>query len=77
MKLTNDPQTLTPPLKWAGGKRWLVSGDQLDIPSFEGTYFEPFLGGGAAFFHLSPKTAVLSDTNTCLLYTSPSPRDRG
>ena len=66
---------MKPFIKWAGGKRWLVSGDQLNIPKFEGTYFEPFLGGGAVFFHLAPKKAVLSDTNTRLIETYQAIKD--
>jgi DNA adenine methylase len=56
-----------PFLKWAGGKRQLV--DQLSkfIPEDYDTYFEPFLGGGALFFHLLPQKAVLSDINPELI----------
>ena len=57
----------TPFLKWAGGKRWLTSSDQLPKPlSFE-RYLEPFLGGGAVFFSLSPKSAIISDVNVELI----------
>lgn len=60
---------LKPFIKWAGGKRWLVGSEQLALPSFEGRYFEPFLGGGAVFFDLAPTSAVLSDANPRLIET--------
>lgn len=56
-----------PFLKWAGGKRWLVDRHADIFPEFSGRYIEPFLGGGSVFFHLSPKSGVLSDTNRDLI----------
>jgi len=57
-----------PFLKWAGGKRQLLA--QLDalLPSRFDGYIEPFVGGGAMFFHLwnrarIAQSAVLSDVN--------------
>lgn len=60
---------MKPFLKWAGGKRWLVEGDQIAFPTFSGRYIEPFLGGGAVFFHLKPREALLSDLNEQLVTT--------
>lgn len=59
-----------PFLKWPGGKRWVASTiADLIRPRLSGTYYEPFLGGGAVFFALSPLTAVLSDINQDLINT--------
>lgn len=56
-----------PFLKWAGGKRKLLEAYEPYIPKQYGTYFEPFLGGGAMFFHLQPEHAILSDVNQRLV----------
>ncbi len=55
------------PIKWAGGKAQLL--DQLDelLPEKFSTYIEPFVGGGALFFHLLPADAVLIDLNSELI----------
>lgn len=56
-----------PFLKWAGGKRWLVSGHAGLFPNSYGTYIEPFLGAGSVYFHLRPQKAVLGDVNPDLI----------
>ena len=61
-------ETVTPPIKWPGGKRWLMR-------RFPGVlridrrhrYFEPFLGGAAVFAHYRPPHALLSDLNAELI----------
>jgi DNA adenine methylase len=54
---------IEPFLKWPGGKRWLAARHLHMFPKTYGNYIEPFLGGAAVFFSLSPKEAFLSDTN--------------
>jgi DNA adenine methylase len=54
---------VVPFLKWAGGKRWFVHRHSHLLPKTYNRYFEPFLGGGAVFFHLRPRQAVLADIN--------------
>jgi len=56
-----------PFLKWAGGKTQLLSELTTLVPSTYSKYIEPFLGGGALFFHLRPQTAVLADLNDKLI----------
>ncbi|HEX6290864.1 MAG TPA: Dam family site-specific DNA-(adenine-N6)-methyltransferase [Herpetosiphonaceae bacterium] len=59
---------LTPPLKWAGGKRWLV-------PKLRSIWaghahrplVEPFVGGMAVALGLQPSIALLNDTNPHLI----------
>src|SRR2546427_9449766 len=64
-----------PFLKWAGGKGRLLEQMAKHFPSKFETYFEPFLGGGAVFFHLQPKRAVLSDSNSELIQAYSVVRD--
>ena len=54
---------LTPFLKWPGGKQWLVKHYLNIFPNKFNGYYEPFLGGGAAFFALQPSKAMLTDIN--------------
>lgn len=57
-----------PPVKWAGGKGQLISQFEPLFPrqGFR-LYIEPFVGGGAVFFHLTPPRAVLIDNNPELI----------
>ncbi|RXT21717.1 MULTISPECIES: Dam family site-specific DNA-(adenine-N6)-methyltransferase [unclassified Bosea (in: a-proteobacteria)] len=55
--------SLTPPLKWAGGKRWLARKHASAFPVKFDRYIEPFVGGGAVFFALRPSQALISDIN--------------
>ncbi len=64
-----------PFLKWVGGKRQLVPALLTHAPARFGRYHEPFLGGGALFFHLLPARAVLTDTNERLVRTWKGVRD--
>jgi DNA adenine methylase len=63
------PNTLLkPPLKWAGGKRWLVPHlVKLWQAHSARRYVEPFCGGLAAPLGLLPLQAVLNDINPHLI----------
>jgi len=60
-----------PFVKWAGGKRQLLSQLLNCSPLRFDNYYEPFLGGGALFFRLSAlgkmKHACLNDNNRVLI----------
>ncbi|MEN9565279.1 MAG: hypothetical protein RLZZ69_475 [Cyanobacteriota bacterium] len=52
-----------PFVKWVGGKTQLLSELRARIPNNFSRYFEPFLGGGALFFHYLPEHSTLIDIN--------------
>lgn len=54
-------------IKYRGGKSKEIPAIMWQIPRFKGRYFEPFLGGGALFFHLEPREAVINDINPKLM----------
>lgn len=58
---------MKPFVKWAGGKGQIVNELLKRAPAQYGTYYEPFAGGGAFFFALSPSRAVLNDKNEELI----------
>lgn len=61
------PKRKLPPfLKWAGGKRWLVSAGIPAPTNFE-RLVEPFLGSAAVFFAMTPESALLTDLNHDLI----------
>lgn len=56
-----------PFVKWAGGKGQLLERIQMRTPNSYGTYYEPFIGGGAVLLGVKPKKAVINDTNEQLI----------
>lgn len=74
-------QTIPKPfVKWAGGKRQLIPILEKNIPKNFGTYFEPFLGGGAMLFHILSQNpsqrCCISDLNSDLILTYITIRDK-
>lgn len=59
---------IQPPLKWAGGKRWLVPTlEPLWQPHAHRRLVEPFVGGMAVTLGLRPERALLNDCNEHLI----------
>jgi len=58
---------MQPIIKWAGGKRKFATQIAGFLGEVEGTYYEPFLGGGAMLLHIGPQHAVCSDINPELI----------
>ena len=71
----HEPTEPRPFLKWAGGKRQLLSELRRFYPPAIRRYFEPFVGSGAVFFdliaggRLRRATVTLSDQNVDLIGT--------
>jgi DNA adenine methylase len=67
-EIDGDVISLKPPLKWAGGKRWLLPHlGPLWQAHRHRRYVEPFCGGLAAALGLRPETALLNDVNPHLI----------
>lgn len=66
-------------LKWAGGKRRILSLLETYFPKKVNCYFEPFLGGGSVFFYFkkkyNPKLCIISDSNEDLVNSYLDVRD--
>lgn len=58
---------MQPLLKYRGGKRREIPNFRNLIPQNYETYIEPFLGGGAVFFEISPAHAIINDINEPLI----------
>lgn len=58
---------ITPFVKWAGGKRQLLSQIRERLPETYNNYYEPFVGGGAVIFDLLPANALINDINKALI----------
>jgi len=72
--------TPKPFVKWAGGKRQLIPILNQNLPESFGTYYEPFLGGGALLFHIltdkNGQKCSISDLNSDLVLAYTTIRDR-
>lgn len=60
---------IAPFVKWAGGKRQLLSQIKERMPQKYNNYYEPFVGGGAVVFELLPTNALINDINKALINT--------
>lgn len=71
-----SPVLPRPFIKWAGGKSQLISQYVSYFPKRYQNYYEPFVGGGAIFFHLQPSRSMLIDINLELVNVYRCVRDR-
>lgn len=58
---------MKPMVKYRGGKSREIAEMLPFIPKTYGRYIEPFFGGGALYFYLSPEQAVINDLNSTLM----------
>lgn len=80
-KALSPAREAKPFLKWVGGKGQLLTQFEAYLPTRFNRYFEPFVGGGANYFHLwntnrLPKEAFLFDNNEELINTYCVVRDQ-
>lgn len=76
-----NPVIAKPFVKWVGGKRRVIPELLFSLPTNFDHYYEPFVGGGALFFHLrslnllQDNKITLSDVNLRLIRTYKAIRD--
>lgn len=58
---------MKPMIKYRGGKSKEIPHIIWHIPRFTGRYIEPFFGGGALYFYLEPREAIINDINPKLM----------
>ena len=58
---------MKPMIKYRGGKSKEIPNIMWYLPRFRGRYIEPFFGGGALFFYLEPREAIINDINEKLI----------
>jgi len=63
----NSRKVLKPLIKWSGGKVDEIKMFDKYFPENYNIYIEPFVGGGAVYFHLNPIKAVISDVHSELI----------
>ncbi len=75
-----SPVVPKPFVKWAGGKRQLIPILNENLPENFGTYYEPFIGGGALLFHIltdrNDQKCSISDLNSDLVLAYTTIRNR-
>ena len=66
--MSTKPSTLRPPLKWAGGKRWLIPKlAKIWKKHSDRRLVEPFCGGLSVALGLQPQSALLNDVNFAVI----------
>ncbi|EOW1985973.1 DNA adenine methylase, partial [Enterococcus faecium] len=73
-KTTKNP-LVKPFVKWAGGKRQLMSEIIKYKPKTYKKFVEPFVGGGSVFMELQNNKTVINDFNSELINTYIAIRD--
>jgi len=63
----SSKKNLKPLIKWVGGKKDELKHILPYVPNNYKYYLEPFIGGGALYFHLNPDKAVINDVHKELI----------